>query len=67
MGDKRGATSPPEKQKAKKGKGSLSPSYSEATRGQDSKEIGEWKLVEKKKKNKKKTEKKDGKKAQKEE
>ena len=52
--EKRKAPSPLKERIAKKGKGSLSPSYSEAIRSQALKEIGKWQLVEKKKKEKKK-------------
>ena len=48
-GEKREAPSPPEERIAKKGKGSSLSSYSEASRSQAPKEIGEWKLVEEKK------------------
>ena len=52
-GDKRVAPSPPEDRIPKKGKGSTLSTYAAATRGQTPQKDGEWKLVEKKKKEKK--------------
>ena len=49
-GEKRVAPSAPEERISKKGKGSTSPSYAKATRGQTPQKDGEWQLVEKKKK-----------------
>ena len=51
-GEKRVAPSPPEERIPKKGKGSSSPKYAAATRGQIPQKDGEWQLVEKKKKKK---------------
>ena len=52
-GEKRVAPSPPEDLIPKKGKGSTSSTYAAATRGQTPQKDGEWKLMEKKKKEKK--------------
>ena len=44
-GEEEKAPPPPEERIAKKGKGSMSPSYTEASRSQPPKEVGEWQLV----------------------
>ena len=49
-GEKMVKTSPPEDRTPKKGKGSLSPTYAAATRGQTQQKEWEWKQVEKNKK-----------------
>ena len=58
-GEKKLDPPPTEERIPKKGKGSTSPSYAAATRGQTLQKDGEWQLVEKKKKKKKKNKKKE--------